>query len=531
VKSRTPTQQTPGIKPERYFEEFYESAPNMFVSVCAKTGKVVQCNASFVTGTGYPKQEIIGHSILTRFTPKTIKKTQATYEFFQKNGYLENAELILRKKNGGNIPVLVNSKAIRDKEGKILYSCSILTDISKLQNDLANIQIEVNQQKSAKKELQREKDLLQATIDCIGEGVIITNKQGDFTHFNPAAEKLIGIGNSGTTISQWSKDYRIYSSNNQTQIPSEQEPMYKALQGETTRGVEFVLRNPETPEGISVSATATPIVDQDGNVQGSVGVFRDITTQKKSEAKSRFFAVMSHELRTPLNAIIGYSEMLDEDLESLTHKELKEDIEKINRAGQHLLKIINDVLDISKIEAGKMTLDINEFNVGSMLAEVEAIIKPLAHKKKLKFSSDFSKSIINMRSDPTKVRQSLMNLLGNAVKYTESGHITIKAHSIKSDDQEKIEFVISDTGCGIKPHEINEMTQSFVQGNRSPRRKSGGTGLGLTITKKFSELLGGELIIESAEGKGTKCILRLPSFDLSPNGTPHSNPANSSDLI
>ncbi|MBL51975.1 MAG: hypothetical protein CMG57_08475 [Candidatus Marinimicrobia bacterium] len=227
-----------------------------------------------------------------------------------------------------------------------------------------------------------------------------------------------------------------------------------------------------------------------------------------NEAKSTFLANMSHELRTPLNAIIGYSEMLIEDAED-ENEDFIPDLDKINSSGKHLLGLINDILDLSKVESGKMELYIEEFSLKKVIDEIEATIKPLVEKNSNTIIVDYKTEITTMKADITKIRQILLNLLSNASKFTKEGNITIGIKNSTSIN-DAIDFVVSDTGIGMTKAQVSKVFQPFTQADEKTTRKFGGTGLGLTITKMFSEMMGGEIGLKSEEGKGTSFTVSIP---------------------
>ncbi|HEX3210628.1 MAG TPA: ATP-binding protein, partial [Geminicoccaceae bacterium] len=244
---------------------------------------------------------------------------------------------------------------------------------------------------------------------------------------------------------------------------------------------------------------------------GELAAARDEAVQA-SQAKSDFLASMSHELRTPLNAIIGYSEMLLEQAEDAGAEGLKPDLEKIRGAGKHLLSLINDILDLSKIEAGKMDIFVEEFDVATMLAEVEAVTRPLIAKNANTFEVRLAPDIGTMRSDQTKVRQNLFNLISNAAKFTDQGRITLDVRRLPGEaGGEWLEFRVSDTGIGMTPAQIAKLFEAFGQADASTARNYGGTGLGLAITKHFCRMLGGEVTVESEHGRGSSFTIRLPA--------------------
>jgi signal transduction histidine kinase/DNA-binding response OmpR family regulator len=243
-----------------------------------------------------------------------------------------------------------------------------------------------------------------------------------------------------------------------------------------------------------------------------------------SRAKSTFLANMSHELRTPMNAIIGYSEMLQEEAQELGQEDLVPDLQKILAAGKHLLGLINDILDLSKIEAGKMDLYLETFDLTAMVQDVTTTIQPLIAKKSNRLELQLSDNLGAMRADLTKVRQGLFNLLSNASKFTENGVIILRvnreltsAPELGRNGQETIApvewitFSVIDTGIGMTPDQLGRLFQAFSQADASTTRKFGGTGLGLAITRHFCRMMGGDVTVESTHGQGTTFTIRLPA--------------------
>jgi signal transduction histidine kinase len=230
-----------------------------------------------------------------------------------------------------------------------------------------------------------------------------------------------------------------------------------------------------------------------------------------SRAKSAFLASMSHELRTPLNAIIGYSEMLAEEAAEAGLDGFKADLEKICSSGRHLLAIINDILDHSKIEAGRVQLVLEDFAVGPLLEEVAATLRVLARRHGNTISVQYAPNIGQMRADLTRVRQVLFNLLSNACKFTEQGQISLSAAREASNGQEWISFSVSDTGMGMSSQQVAGLFQEFAQLDNTIRRRFEGTGLGLAISKRLAELMGGTISVESEPGRGSTFLVRLPA--------------------
>ena len=232
--------------------------------------------------------------------------------------------------------------------------------------------------------------------------------------------------------------------------------------------------------------------------------------QAASKAKSTFLANMSHELRTPMNAIIGYSEMLIEDAEDEGDAEAVGDLRKIHAAGRHLLALINGVLDLSKIEAGKMDLYLETFDVGTMIDEVAATIDTLIKKNENQLVLEVDPSITTIRADLTKVRQGLFNLLSNAAKFTKAGTVTLAVKPEDVGGRDGVRFAVSDTGIGIPTDKLAHIFEEFSQVDESTGKNFGGTGLGLTITRRFCQMMGGDVLVESTVGQGSTFSLLLP---------------------
>jgi signal transduction histidine kinase/CheY-like chemotaxis protein len=230
-----------------------------------------------------------------------------------------------------------------------------------------------------------------------------------------------------------------------------------------------------------------------------------------SRTKSAFLANMSHELRTPMNAIIGYSEMLQEEAADTGQEGFIPDLQKIHSAGKHLLALINDILDLSKIEAGKMTLYAEVFDVGGMVHEVVSTIHPLVEKNQNRLEVTAAANLGSIRTDLTKVRQTLFNLLSNASKFTEKGVIKLEAERFKQDGVDWLKFAVTDSGIGMTPEQLARLFQAFTQADASTTRKYGGTGLGLAISRKFCQMMGGDITVTSEVGKGSTFTVRLPA--------------------
>jgi signal transduction histidine kinase/DNA-binding response OmpR family regulator len=252
--------------------------------------------------------------------------------------------------------------------------------------------------------------------------------------------------------------------------------------------------------------------DLDRKVMERTASFQRATEVAKqaNKAKSAFLANMSHELRTPMNAILGYSEMLMEEAEDVGHDDFIPDLQKINQAGNHLLALINDVLDLAKIESGRMEAFGEDLDVGSLIDQVAGTTQPLMGKNNNQFTIERGEQLGTAHQDITKLRQSLLNMLSNAAKFTHEGTITLRAAREKADGVDWLIFSVSDTGIGIPADKLDHVFEEFSQADSSTTRDYGGTGLGLPISRRFCQLLGGDLTVRSNIGEGTTFTMRVP---------------------
>jgi CheY-like chemotaxis protein/nitrogen-specific signal transduction histidine kinase len=264
---------------------------------------------------------------------------------------------------------------------------------------------------------------------------------------------------------------------------------------------------------------------------GTVATYADITelmlrqadlrqakdaAERATQVKSEFLANMSHELRTPLNAIIGYSQILQEDAEDTGQSDMLLDLKKIENAGNHLLGLINSILDLSKIEAGRMEVYIERIDLAALVEDVRMMVEPLAARGENRLIVDCAPEAGSMATDVTKLKQSLLNLLSNAAKFTERGTVSLQVERRTRSDGDAVVFTVSDTGIGMTEEQLGRLFQAFSQADSSTTRRYGGTGLGLAITRSFARMLGGDVTATSRSGVGSTFVLTLPASEMQP---------------
>ncbi|MGB3268060.1 MAG: response regulator [Microcoleus sp.] len=384
--------------------------------------------------------------------------------------------------------------------------------------------------------LQQEKSSYRSIFENAVEGIFQTAPDGRFLKANPALAEIYGY----ETVEQMFAE--LANLNRQIYVNPNQRAEFMAKLN-SSRQVSKFESQIYRPDGttIWISENARSICDEIGRVLYCEGSVEDITDRKQAEsamqsaleaaesanrAKSTFLANMSHELRTPLNAIIGYSEMLKEEAEELGGGESVSDLEKIRSAGKHLLSLIDDILDISKIEAGRMDLYLETFDIHTLIESAVATAKPLVEKNGNILEVYCRDNLQTMHADMTKVRQVLLNLLSNAAKFTKNGKIAIGVESIKNEqlkmknqeessqilisNSEFISFRVTDTGIGMTTDQLQRVFQPFTQADASTTRKYGGTGLGLAISQRFCQMMGGSIEVSSTWGSGTTFTVLLP---------------------
>jgi signal transduction histidine kinase/CheY-like chemotaxis protein len=382
--------------------------------------------------------------------------------------------------------------------------------------------------------LQRPTRILTSILDRMSDGVIVADEDGRVILSNAAAAQMLGIRISERLTTGWTAHHNFFLTDTVTPYPVDDFPLALALRGVAVKAVPvFVGESSSSPGGRWLSVDAMPLMDDDGVLQNGLAILRDVTAEKQAEAallrakdaavaasraKSQFLANMSHELRTPLNAIIGYSEMLQEQALDLGQEDSISDLRKIHAAGKHLQALINDILDLSKIEAGKMELFLERFDLAAMVRDVTATVQPLVRRNDNVLHVECTGDLGTMHGDLTKVRQVLFNLLSNAAKFSQQGTIRLEVLRSGAGEGASVQFCVADEGIGMGADQVARLFQDFTQVDASATRRFGGTGLGLAISRRFVEMMGGEIRVESEPGRGSVFTCRVPATLDAANG-------------
>lgn len=298
----------------------------------------------------------------------------------------------------------------------------------------------------------------------------------------------------------------------QAAIAIENSMLYRRLEEEARRRETELLRLvEERTSNLSQALLEADKARKEAERQREIAELAMAAAKEANLAKSQFLANMSHELRTPLNAIIGYSEILEEEALESDLEEMTQDIRKIHSAAKHLLVLINDILDLSKIEAGRMELNLETFDLTNLIEDVVSTILPLSEKNGNTLSVKVPKPAGFMRADLIRLRQVLLNLLSNACKFTDQGIVTLEITREVIKDSEIVNFRVKDTGIGMSADQVVRLFRPFTQADASTTRKYGGTGLGLVISRRFIQMMNGDITVESTPGEGTMFTVTLPA--------------------
>ena len=482
---------------EEIYRSMFKNAANLILLV-DKKGIIVDCNSRVEELLDYTQDELTGQPINSILFSNYLKKLQESSEEIENRGFSFNKEYRMARKNGKPVDVNVNSSGLKDENGNYVQTIYIIEDIG--------------ERKKAEKMLKESESRYRSLFQNNGAvTMLIDPDTGDILDANPAAcsyygytiEKMLSLNIADINI-----------------LPKKQ--ISEELEQAKSRDINHFFFTHRLANGVlrDVENYSYPILIDGKKLL--YAIISDITDSKKmhnelvkakmeadvaNQAKSEFLASMSHELRTPMNSIIGFSDvLLTQDFGPLNEKQLRY-VSNISVSGDHLLKLINDVLDLSKVEAGKMELNVEKFSISSSVYEVQTLLTPLASKKSIKILSTVDEELTTIKADRTKFRQILYNLMDNAIKFTpEGGHVIVDARV--GEDGAKI--TIKDAGVGISEEEAKKVFQPFTQLENSEYGKKVGTGLGLSLVKKFVEMHAGRIWVESEFGEGSKFIFTIP---------------------
>ena len=498
------------VKNEKWFSTTLASIGDAVIAT-DMNGTVTFMNSVAESLTGWSQAEAVGKSmdlvfdIVNRDTRHPVENP--VKKVFREGKVVGLADhTLLLSKNGKEFDIEDSAAPILTSTGEGFGVVLVFRDIT--------------EKKLTEEGTRHQKELLQLILESLAEGVVVANSNGEFLLFNAAAEQVLGIGATNTAPDQWSDRYGTYLTDGVTSYPPSELPLVRAMRGESVDAAELFIRNANVPDGRLISVTGRPLRGEDGALRGGVVVLRDITLQKRaqeallrakeeaegaSKFKDQFLSTMSHELRTPLNAVLGFSDLLADQRYGPLNDRQRRYVNHIHTGGKHLLKLISDILDLSKIEAGRMELTREDVGVASACAEVLSALEPLADKKSQTLLQQIEPSL-HIRADGTRFKQILMNLIGNAIKFTpEGGQVELAAHRVG----EQVSVKVRDNGPGIPLQDQQRIFEAFYR-----RAQSGaaieGTGLGLAITVRLVELHGSKLEIDSKPGEGTCFHFSMP---------------------
>uniref|UniRef100_UPI0040578576 response regulator n=1 Tax=Candidatus Electronema sp. TaxID=2698783 RepID=UPI0040578576 len=471
------------ISSEASYKDLYHNSPNMLASVHAETGRVLNCNQVLADKLGWTRAEIIGRDIFSLYHADSQAAARNAFAKFQATGMVRNAELRLLRRDGKALDVLLNSSAVRDEQDEIIHSRATWIDIT--------------EKKTAERKLHHIQRLNRLIIETIPDLLWLKDADGVYLACNPRLEQFFGAPEAeivGRT------DYDFIS---KEQADAFRERDCQAADAGRSLTNEEWITFAADGRKMLLETTKVPLFDEESRVTAVLGIGHDITERHEAaqkaeaanKAKSVFLSNMSHELRTPLNAILGYTQIFLGD-ESLTPRQ-RSGISTIHQAGEHLLLLINDILDISRIESGRLELIETEFCLSPFLKGIREIIQLRARDKGLDFIDKSEGLPAVVIADELRLRQVLLNLLSNAVKFTSSGwcalHVRAEAagHGLA-----RLDIAVEDSGAGISEEDQKLVFEPFIQvGERLQHRE--GTGLGLAISRELVRLMGGELRLVS----------------------------------
>ena len=438
---------------------------------------------------------------------------------------------------------LLSSRARDERQGTFVVS--ILRNITDLARAREEIEESYRTLRIAQAEVRDERHRLDLIIDSVADPILVTDQEGDIVLMNEPAERLFTVKSTAGEAPQ--RRVRANGANLTSFVSN-----VLTRTGEQRYRGEIQLSDPSTGRALPVEGVAGTILSEQGELMWVVTILHDLTEaiektrlyeqlkqasaglerrvqeatgelatqnellrrqhialEQASALKSQFLANMSHEFRTPLNAILGYTHMLLNGVTGVVSESQRKSLSRIDSNSRHLLALINDILDITRIEAGRMPLNLSTFRVPDLVAEVMSELEPIIRRSNLTVSSQMKRGLPTLKSDRQKVKQIVLNLLSNALKFTPQGSVTIGAAYDRR--SRSMAIAVSDTGVGIPAGDHDKVFEDFRQLDTSPARGYGGTGLGLSICRRLSQMLDGAIELDSVPGQGSTFTLRLPA--------------------
>ncbi len=466
-------------------------------------------NPAWITLTGHPVEESIGTHFLSYVHPSDRSTLLDAFRPLAE-GRLQHSVVEVRyfRREGGYRWVEASTRALHDELGRFGGTTGTLRDVT--------------ERRAADEERQRLATNIRQLLDASGEGVYGLDARGVVTFVNRRGSEMLGY-EPEELIGRVMHEVTHYSRRDGTAYPVTECPVYRAA----SQGVpcqvddEVMWRKDGIP--LEVEYSASPVRDQ-GQVSGAVVNFRDITARKRAElelivardaaeaanrAKSDFLARMSHELRTPLNSIIGFANVLLKNKSGAFEESDISYLTRIATNGRHLLGLINDILDLSKIEAGHMTLEMTEVSLEALVCQTVEEMEGQTRDRAVSLRAELPAHVLPFETDVARMKQVLINLIGNALKFTDNGEVVVR---LEVDDRgQPIRLEVRDTGIGIPPDRLDAIFNVFEQAESMITRRFGGTGLGLAISRSLCDLMGYRLEVASVEGEGTTMLIRLGS--------------------
>jgi signal transduction histidine kinase len=422
---------------------------------------------------------------------------------------------------------------------------SVLRDVTDLKRATTELEQQFNRLRQAEEKSRRERDRLNLILENVGDPILVTDDQSNIILLNREAERLFEVPAGTASISRRSQDVRA----NDTKFSSFISEF--ALSQSSTRVAQVTLTEPMSARVFPAEVVSGKVLNDRGEMTAIVSILHDLTKSVENERlagelsllnenledrigaateeletrnrqlewqsqelerayrlKSQFLASMSHELRTPINALLGYTSLMLDHIYGDLNQRQEEALSRMYTASQHLLELVNDILDLAKIEAGKMPVHVEPVDLRELVAELAETIEPMMRHKNLEYRVEVDPDLPLLETDRTKVKQIVLNLLSNSVKFTHQGYIAVRAHASPRDHGVVIDVV--DTGIGIREEDLPKIFEDFRQVDQSSTREYGGTGLGLSITKKLLHLLGGTIRVHSAPDEGSTFSVWLP---------------------